>query len=161
MGKVFVVNLEDVKKLSIVNILLEVSWVQQGDVETDLIDVSGRGGGWRGGGGGWRWWWWWRSWRSLYIILTEFVAAGLEFLFKKSLTIIGPSLIARWQSLDALLLLGLPLGLHFITFVVGLCTDGSSRVHGQAGSVDLLLQVAGVTVSQEVLQGLDVVDRGP
>ena len=50
MGKVFVVNLEDVKKLSIVNILLDVPRVQQGDVETDLIDISGRGG--RGGGGG-------------------------------------------------------------------------------------------------------------
>ena len=49
MGKVFVVNLEDVKKLSIVNILLDVPRVQQGDVETDLIDVPGRGG--RGGGG--------------------------------------------------------------------------------------------------------------
>ena len=52
MGKVFVVNLEDVKKLSIVNILLDVPRVQQGDVETDLIDVPGRGG--RGGGGGGR-----------------------------------------------------------------------------------------------------------
>ena len=48
MGNVFVVNLEDIKKLAVVDILLEIARVQQRDVKTDLVDISGRGGG-RGG----------------------------------------------------------------------------------------------------------------
>ena len=151
-----VVNLEDVKKLSIVNILLDVPRVQQGDVETDLIDVPGRGG--RGGGGGGRGGRR-RSWGSLDVGLTIFVGAGLELLLKKSLTVVGPPVFARWQPLDGLLLLGLPLGLHFITFVDRLGSHSSrrGRVHGQTGPVDFLLQVAGVAVRQQILQGLDVV----
>ena len=38
-----IINLKDIKKLAVVNILLEISRVQQGDVKTDLVDISGRG----------------------------------------------------------------------------------------------------------------------
>ena len=41
MGNVFVINLKDIKKLPVVYILLEISRVQQGDVKTDLVDISG------------------------------------------------------------------------------------------------------------------------
>ena len=43
-----IINLEDIKKLAVVDILLEIARVQQRDVKTDLVDISGRGGG-RGG----------------------------------------------------------------------------------------------------------------
>ena len=43
-----IINLEDIKKLPVVDILLDIPRVQQRDVKTDLVDISGRGGG-RGG----------------------------------------------------------------------------------------------------------------